>query len=44
MRDWPRNKVLGGLALLAFIALAAGWATFDQWSAFVGGLVGGLMP
>lgn len=35
-----RTKLIAGLCVVASIALFAGYATFDQWGAFVLHLIG----
>lgn len=36
MSDWPRNKVLAGIAVIGAILLVAGYLTADQWMALLG--------
>lgn len=40
VRDWPRSKVLAGVAVVGAILLVAGYLTADQWMGLVGGLIG----
>lgn len=44
VRDWPRNKVLAGVAVIGAILLVAGYLTADQWVGVVTGVMGGLLP
>lgn len=36
VRDWPRNKVLAGVAVIGAALLVAGYLTSDQWLALLG--------
>ncbi len=36
-----RATLIGGAIAIAAAAMFAGYATFDQWAGFVGGLLGG---
>lgn len=44
MKDWPRNKVLAGVAVIGALLLVAGYLSADQWVSVVSGAIGGLLP